>query len=368
MKLFYEPTAEHIAKLSGTWTASYSGGKDSTSLVTWIEWLRRTKQIDCPQPKLVQSDTEVEYALLQDNSQKMMELLRKSGWECVQVKPLIHEKLYNRILGIGNSPVHPGGRKMRWCTRATKIDPMERWRKTQAEGLVLTGVRYGESVVRDQKLMKHKPTGCSAGGECGLPEISSNTYGPIINWTLCEVVDWLNGMMRKDDRQLMADVFCITGELLGMYDVKYGQENFDGTRNVASVARFGCIGCPAIEETAIAPRSSIERHGIDSPLNELYAVMHDARRLVNRACRFNVKKNKWGYGPIRMAVRKQLFARIMDIQRRAGIVLITPEDDRFIKQCWRKKVYPRGWSEEDEATVEPELELIQLFIKGHQPC
>lgn len=102
--------------------------------------------------------------------------------------------------------------------------------------------------------------------------------------------------------------------------------------------------------------------------NKLYAVMHDARRLVNRACRFNVKKNKWGYGPIRMAVRKQLFARIMDIQRRAGIVLITPEDDRFIKQCWRKKVYPRGWSEEDEATVEPELELIQLFIKGHQPC
>lgn len=364
MKLFYEPTAEHIAKLSGSWTASYSGGKDSTSLVTWIEWLRRTKQIECPHPKLVQSDTEVEYALLQKNSQQMMALLCESGWECVVVKPLIHEKLYNRIIGIGNSPVHPGGRKMRWCTRATKIDPMERWRKTQEEGLILTGVRYGESVVRDEKLMKHKPTSCSAGGECGLPEISSNTYGPIINWTLCEVIDWLNGMLRKADRQLMADVFCITGELLDLYDVKYGQENFDGTRNVASVARFGCIGCPAIEVTEHAPKATVLRQGVDSPLNELYSVMFDARRLINRCAGFDKRNSgKWGYGPVRMAVRKQLFARVMDIQRRAGIVLITPEDERFIKQCWRKKVYPRGWSEADEATVEPEPELIQLSLR-----
>jgi hypothetical protein len=41
LKNFYDPTPEHLAKLSGPWCASFSGGKDSTSLVTWVEWLRR---------------------------------------------------------------------------------------------------------------------------------------------------------------------------------------------------------------------------------------------------------------------------------------------------------------------------------------
>jgi len=48
---FYDPTVEHMAKLSGSWTASYSGGKDSTALVTWVEWLRRTGMIQCDPPE-----------------------------------------------------------------------------------------------------------------------------------------------------------------------------------------------------------------------------------------------------------------------------------------------------------------------------
>ena len=57
---FYDSSPEQIAKLSGPWCCSFSGGKDSTSLVTWIEWLRRTGQIAAPRPQLVQSDTKVE--------------------------------------------------------------------------------------------------------------------------------------------------------------------------------------------------------------------------------------------------------------------------------------------------------------------
>lgn len=358
---YYDPSPEHIAKLSGSWTASFSGGKDSSSLVTWVEYLRRSGQIDCQHPKLVQSDTEVEYVILQDISKKMMDVLTKSGWECVQVKPQINEKLYNRILGIGNAPVHPGGRTMRWCTRSTKIDPMNRWRKTQSDGLILTGVRYGESTIRDEKLKK---SSCGAGGECGLPDVDNNTYGPIINWTLCQVIDWLNGAYPKKMRILMADTLKVSASLLEIYDVKYGQPGFDGERDISSVARFGCIGCPAIEATEHAPMSSVIRHGKHSPLNELYSVMFEARRRVNRCCKWNAKKNKWGYGPIRMAVRHHLFDRVMDIQRRANVVLITQEDEEFIRRCWRDKVYPRGWSEADEATVEPEPELIQLSLRN----
>ena len=87
MRAFYEPTAEHLERLSGPWCASYSGGKDSTSLVTWIEWLRRAGWITVERPQLVQSDTGVEDPKLQSISNVMLDILRRSGWECAIVSP-----------------------------------------------------------------------------------------------------------------------------------------------------------------------------------------------------------------------------------------------------------------------------------------
>lgn len=111
-------SAQQIAKLStADWCASYSGGKDSSALVAWIEWLRRSGQLTAARPMLVQSNTTVEDDHLQAISTDMMAALRSSGWECAVVEPRITEKLYNRILGIGNTPIHPGGRFMRWFSR-----------------------------------------------------------------------------------------------------------------------------------------------------------------------------------------------------------------------------------------------------------
>jgi hypothetical protein len=53
-----------------------------------------------------------------------------------------------------------------------------------------------------------------------------------------------------------------------------------------------------------------------------------------------------------MTARQRLFAELLDIQEKAGVMLVTPEDEVFIRDCWKRKVYPRGWSEADEA-VQP---------------
>lgn len=343
---FYDIDHEQRVKLSGSWCASYSGGKDSTSLVTWIEWLRRTKRILAPCPQLVLSDTGVEYAVLAEITRDMIDLLRSSGWHCEIVEPKIHEKLYNRILGIGNTPIYPGIRSMRWCTRSTKINPMERWRAKNSTGLTLTGLRFGESKMRDGKLKKK---GCSAGGECGLPEPSERTYSPLLEWTTCHVVDWLNGTVAKDVRQVMSDVFAITKRLVEVYGVRIGQQSFEFGEPEIKASRFGCIGCPAIGVGPEPPKSVVKRHGEASPVGELYDVWFEARKNENRLYHENMKQR----GPIKMAVRKRLFSRVMDIQRRAGITLITPSDEAFIRQCWENKVYPRGWSEADELQEPP---------------
>lgn len=359
MMFFFEPTNEHIHRLSGEWCCSYSGGKDSTSLVTWIEWLRRTGQITVESPKLVQSDTGVEDAALMSLSAKLTTDLKKTGWTCAVVKPAVHEKLYNRILGIGNTPVHPGGRTMRWCTRSTKIDPMDRWRKVNATGLVLTGRRIGESAMRDAKINRH---GCSAGGECGIPEESANTYDPILRWTTCQVIDWLRGHVGREVVSVMQDFYQTTAQLVELYGVIIGQSGLvfsDGSVDPEVVSgRFGCYGCPAISSGS-APKATVKRNGTESPLNELHDVIAEARMRRNRCYGSRIGKE---YGPVKMEVRKRLFERVMDIQRRAGVVLITPSDARFIRKCWRNKVYPRGWREEDELVIDPaELERFPLF-------
>jgi DNA sulfur modification protein DndC len=348
---FYDPTPEHLAKLVGQWCCSYSGGKDSTSLVTWIEWMRRAGWITAERPQLVQSDTAVEYPDLDGISAAMRELLESCGWQCVVVEPRINEKLYNRILGIGNSPIHPGGRKMRWCTRSTKIDPMERWRRENAAGLTLTGLRLGESDMRDGKI---KAKGCAAGGECGIPDPDERTYSPLLHWTTCQVVDWLSGMVGRSVRSLMGDVFKITGALLDVYNIRLGAPTFDFAEPQVEAARYGCIGCPAIGAEREPPRSVIKRHGAGHPLNELYDVWFEARLRRNR---IYAPRTRMGMGPIRMEARKRLFARVMDIQQRAGVVLVTPQDEEFIRRCWEEKVYPRGWSEADEL-VEPPNEPL----------
>ena len=252
MKSFYQPTSEHLSRLTSDWSCSYSGGKDSSSLVTWIEWLRRAGWISVKRPSLVQSDTGVEDQMLQTISKDMMSLLRESGWECTVVETKIHEKLYNRILGIGNTPIHPGITSMRWCTRSTKIDPMERWRETNAPSgqsyLTLTGLRLGESTMRDGKIKKR---GCSAGGECGIPDPSDRTYSPLLNWSTCHVVDWLSGMVAREVRDAMGDVFAITKRLVKIYGVKVDRNVFEFAEPEVTASRFGCIGCPAIQ---------VERH------------------------------------------------------------------------------------------------------------
>lgn len=348
MRAFYEPTGEHLGKLSGPFCASFSGGKDSTSLVTWVEWLRRSGWVSAPNHRLVRSDTGVEEAGLTGIAEGLAALLEGSGWECAVVRPEVHERLYPQILGRGLLPIHAGIRRMRWCTRSTKIDPMDRWRTGSGGGLVLTGLRLGESAMRDGKLLR---SSCAAGGECGIPDPGEGKYSPLLRWKTCQVIDWLSGAVDEKVRRVMGDVFAVTARLVDLYGVTTATDLF-GEREAVSAARFGCVGCPAISAEDHAPRSVLRRNGVGSPLNELYDVWHEARRPENRLV--NRQKGRVGKpGPIRMEARKRLFARVMDIQRRARVVLVTPGDEAFIRRCWVEGVYPRGWSAADEAVELP---------------
>lgn len=234
MKLFYEPTVEHLDRLGDNWCCSFSGGKDSTALVTWVEWLRRSGWITVDSPKLVRSDTGVEEPPLTALADNLARLLERHGWECAVVRPEARERLYPQILGRGLPPIHPGVRRMRWCTRSTKIDPMERWKAGAGVRLWITGLRLGESAMRDGKIMKSP---CAAGGECGIPDPGEGRYSPILDWKTCQVVDWLSGHVRKAVREKMDDVFALTRQLVDLYGFQSATDLF-GEQQLTNAARF----------------------------------------------------------------------------------------------------------------------------------
>lgn len=365
----FAPSKETLRVLNEReWICSFSGGKDSTTLVTWIEYLSRIGLVrPRGQKRLVLSDTTVEYPFLANLSNRMMTALTDSGWACEVVTPKIHEKLYNRIFGIGNTPVHPGNRsRMRWCTRATKIDPMSRFSKTIADDIIqLSGVRWGESETRDGKL---KASGCQAGGECGLPEPGEGVYGPIITWKTCKVAEWLSGKAGDDISAAIPDLLPMMKELVGIYEMKEEQPGlFKTPPRVVTNMRFGCIGCPAITNEKITKSKLWRANPQWAHLRRIYDIWDALYANKNRCCRVRTAEfrksgrpwpKKWqpgvGYGPLKMAARQKYFAELLDIQEKAGVVLVTPEDIAFIHQCWAEKRYPRGWSEDDELVKPPE--------------
>lgn len=360
------PSKETLSVLNDReWISSFSGGKDSTSLVTWIEWLRRIGFIKrSKEPRLVMSDTTVEYPFLRGIADRVIETLTNSGWQCEIVTPRVDQKLYCMIFGRGVTPVHPGNRRlMRWCTRSTKIDPMNIFSDTVGDDIIkLSGVRWGESDNRDGKL---KASGCAAGGECGLPEPGDGVYGPIITWTTCKVIEWLEGKVGDDVNEQIADLLPMMQELVGVYEVVKEQDGLWGIPPKVTSLRFGCVGCPAITNEKIT-RS---RQGRTNPqwqhLRRIHTEIWPALYMrKNRCCRIRkkdgirfgkvYKAGYVGYGPVRMEARKKYFAVLLDIQEKSGVTLVTPEDIAFVHRCWQEKRYPKGWSEADELVQPPD--------------
>ena len=357
MNRYYHLVPSTKAVLEGDiWIAGFSGGKDSTAMVTWIEWLRRSGQLKVEKPILVRSDTTVEFPFLVEIAEELEAVLRKTGWECHRVTPRRKDRLYVKIFGQGTTPVNPGYKRMRWCTQSTKISPMKRFRKTRGKNVMaLTAIRWGESTSRDRKIQAT----CSAGGECGVVQTSSkeNIFGPILEWTISQVITWLSGTLdQMEVRQYMTDIFPLTKRLLKAYSITKDSRKplplIESERascgQVADPLRFGCVGCPAIANDKVVTHNIGERPEWEW-LRAIQKIWDDLRLPFNRCCR--MKNGELQYGPIKMEVRKKYFLQLLEIQERSGVTLVTEKDIALIHKCWKDSVYPRGWSEADELSM-----------------
>lgn len=168
------------------WIIGFSGGKDSTVLLTLVwEALTRIKdemlypfQLRRP-VYVVCNDTMVENPIIssyvEDVLSKIETAARDQGLPIIVKKtvPKLEESFWINVLGKGY-PVP--NNTFRWCTDKLKIRPTSNFLLEQidekGEAIVLLGTRYEESATRERSMRKHE----IKGNRLSKHNTTANTY------------------------------------------------------------------------------------------------------------------------------------------------------------------------------------------------
>ncbi|MCD9475466.1 DNA phosphorothioation system sulfurtransferase DndC [Photobacterium phosphoreum] len=176
------------------WVIGYSGGKDSSAVVTLVYLAlqalnedKRTKHV-----YIVASDTLVETPLVVDHVNKSLESIgnnaRRDGLPISthKVLPKPNETFWSCLLGKG----YPAPTKsFRWCTERMKIDPVSDFITDKVakhdEVIVVLGSRSQESASRAQVIAKHKIENTRLARHTTLA--NAFIYTPIDTWSMDDV-------------------------------------------------------------------------------------------------------------------------------------------------------------------------------------
>lgn len=337
------------------WAIAYSGGKDSTATVTLVAHLIETGQIPRPETLTVlYADTRQELPPLQICANSVLLELERRGIKTHVVLPPMDKRFLVYILGRGVPP--PNNNTLRWCTRQIKLDPMtaaladlRQQLEPDERLLMLTGVRQGESAVRDQRIS----LSCSKNGaECGqgwfqtmtAPQV--DTLAPLLHWRVCHVWEWLwlHAPSMGFDTSLIAEA--------------YGGEEAEEIN-----ARTGCIGCPlASKDTALEAVIAQPQWAYLAPLKRLRPIYDELRKFRNRLQKdgsetrkdSSLVSNPMRKGPITLEARSWALEEILAIQAeinqaavaqgRPALSLISAEEEARIRELIAAKTWPQGWS------------------------
>ncbi len=353
------------------WAIAWSGGKDSTALLTLVVYLLESGKIPKPETLTVlYADTRLELLPLWLSAQEIKDDLSDRGIEVRTVMAPMDKRFLVYMLGRGVPP--PNNNTLRWCTRQIKIDPMaQELRRLHGDKgekiLVLTGVRRGESVSRDQRIA----LSCARNGaECGqgwyqetLPESLTNTLAPIDHWRVCHVWEWLKHWATQVE--------------FGDWSTSLLAEAYGGEEAEENQARTGCVGCPLAEiDTALDSLLKRPLWSYLSPLKELRPLWRELRSPLIRLKKRGVELRKDGsaatnpqrMGPIVIEAREAALWRVLEIQHRINeaaqaqgrpaVDILNEEEVNRICELLEARTYPNKWDEDIDALATEPMDSI----------
>lgn len=369
-----------LASLRAYWgkhqhyAVAWSGGKDSTATLTVLIHLIDSGALPQPERLFVfYADTRQELPPLQQAAEAIMAMLRRRNWiEVIVVRAPIDKRFMVYILGRGVPP--PNNNTLRWCTRQIKVDPMSAALEAAiatlpGSALMITGVREGESAVRDERIVMS----CSKdGAECGqgwyqqvLPNAKGirgrlATLAPILHWRVCTVWDWL--------------WFYAPQPEFGGWPTRILADAYGGDDAQEINARTGCVGCPlASEDVALKAVIALPQWAHLAPLLELKPLYRWMRKPQQRHRKSGterlkdgrIAKNPQRMGPLTLAARREGLARVLDIQRRARVDLINAEEEARIRELIGAHTFPDKWSG-DEPRADAWLDTVYPDGRTHK--
>ena len=379
---------------------AYSGGKDSTTLVTLVVWLILTGKVRAPKTlRVLYADTRQELLPLAITADRVREKLAEHAEDLAAlgcelsietVMAPMEKRFLVYMLGRGVPP--PNNQTLRWCTEQIKIQPMKRALEREAvrlgfgemvagkrEGsvvykgngggklLVLTGVRQGESAIRDGRIAMS----CGKNGaECGqgwyqetLPGAVCDTLAPILHWRVCHVWAWLWTWAPDDEfgdwpTKLLAEAYG-------------GRDGDDATE---SQARTGCNGCPLAEkDTALDGLLLMPQWAYLAPLKRLRPLYRRLREPVMRLRKpggesrqdGSLVANQHRMGPLKLDARLVALEEVLAIQGEVNAAAVAQgrplldilnlEEEARIRELVALGTWPQRWSG-DEPGAEEDFE------------
>ena len=332
------------------WLIGYSGGKDSSLLVSLVvdtvarlPEQERTKKIF-----IVTSDTGVENPVVKrymhTSSEKINEFSQNNNANIKAdiIYPDVAQSYWSLVIGLGYPTPEPPG--FRWCTERLKILPMNRYTNNiiekYGEVVILLGVRKAESQTRRRSISSREIEGKLLIPHSDIPK--AYVYNPLTEIPNELVWEYL----LKDDGISswgvdMKYLFSLyQGESLGEEQSVVGQIDKDKIP-VTGNSRFGCWCCTIVKED-----KSLQRF-IDNGSTELVPLREFRNWLVsirqNPEFRDSKRRNgkvyqkangEYGFGPFKMSARQEIFKRLLELQRDTGFMLITNDELKMIDTLW----------------------------------
>lgn len=339
------------------WIIGFSGGKDSTVLLTlvWIA-LQRIKE-EMPHPfqlrrpvHVVCNDTMVENPIIASYVEDVLAKIDKAAREQnlpVFVKktiPKLEETFWINVIGKGY-PVP--NNTFRWCTDRLKIKPTSNFLLEQidekGEAIVLLGTRYEESASREKSIRKHEVKG----NRLSKHTINTNTfvYAPIKELLLEEIWYIINAIPSPwgFDNSILFKIYSDASA--DDYECPTVVTNKE--HKTCGQSRFGCWTCTVVKEDK--SMSALVNNGQEwmLPLLEFRSQLVEDRNLTKNRSKYRrngqVTLNEDGedFGRMSAGYCARILHNLLEIQlevqiTRPDLVLITNQELIAIQVTWNR--------------------------------
>ena len=332
------------------WLIGYSGGKDSSLLVSLvIEVVTRLPEHERNKKIfIVTSDTGVENPIVKKymhtSSQKINEFSQKinANVQADIIYPDVTQSYWNLVIGLGYPTPEPPG--FRWCTERLKIIPMNKYTNEIIEKygqvVLLLGVRKAESLARMRSILSREIK-----GKILIPHSDikgAYVYNPLTEIKNDLVWEYLlknNGISSWGvDMKYLFSLY--QGENLGEEQSVIGEIDKNKIP-VTGNSRFGCWCCTIVKEDKslqnFINHGSTELIPLRDFRNWLVSIRQDPNFRDNKRRNGKVyqKENgEYGFGPFKMSARQEILKRLLMVEKETGFELITLDELKMIDTVW----------------------------------